>query len=293
MRQIAMRPYFVLATFAAVSIGQTCCGIGSSAVRFMGQTNLIVWDDRQSVEHFVRDAQFSTKSKDLGFIAPTPTEPELAEVNKGVFRTIESIGGILLGGKGRGSGGGFGGGGGGVQVLQEKNVGGYKAAVLRSSDGKDLYEWLQANGYSVGDSMKPWLNYYIKKGWTFTAFKVEKTLNGDTVSTGPVRLSFRTDKPYNPYYVPKENLPKEYGKEDTLSLYFIARGRYQGRVAGELWAGEKVWKSKLTSDYAKAIAADLKLSPQAIPEGCTVTKYTDPTFPRPAKADIFFEFLGP
>lgn len=287
-----MRGLLIFAATAVVTIGQACCGTSSTGVRFLGQKNLIIWDDRNGIEHFVRDAQFSTKSKDLGFIAPTPSRPELGEA-RAVFHILEALaprGGRTASGA---SGGGFGGLGGGVQVIEEKVVGGYQAAVLKSTDGSDLVDWLRANEYPVSSTIKTWFDFYIRKGWYFTAFKVSKKKEGETVATGPVRLSFKTDRPYNPYLVPSDNIPTQYEFRDRLNLYFIGRGRFAGKVGNEKWAGVEQWSVKLRPEDVTYITEDLTLPHDAIPPGSKVTKFVDEMFPRKAVDDIFFTQLFP
>lgn len=288
-----MRSFFILAATVVVAVGQACFGAGTQ-VRFMGQTNLIVWDDKNGIEHFVRDASFSTPSKDLGFIAPTPTEPELGEVKPGIFAFLESLNPAPRAASFGLGGGGFGGGRGSVQVLQEKFVGGYKATVLRADDGTALYNWLDQNGYKVTLTSRPWLEFYVKKNWCFTAFKVEKSADNAAVKTGPVRLSFRTKQPYNPYYVPADNLPKEYAATNRLAVYFVARGRYQGNIGSSgNWDGAPEWKVALTDATRKSLADNMKMDPGAIPTGATLTKFVDPFFPRPARDDVFFKQMLP
>lgn len=261
----------------------------------MGQTNLIIWDDVNKIEHFVRDAQFTTPGKDLGFIAPVPTEPELGEVGGLVFRNLELFDPMRGRSKVLGSGGGFGGGlGGGVQVLQEKVVGGYRAAVLKADNGKALYEWLSLNGYRISETARPWLSYYVRKRWCFAAFKVEKKSEEKVVATGPVRLSFHSNKPYNPYYVPIDNVPDKPGPADRLAVYFVARGRFLGRVGGtDPWQGSVQWKVKLDDRARASIARDVNLATDAILPGSNLTKYVDSVFPRNVRDDVFFDQVFP
>jgi hypothetical protein len=46
---------------------------------------LIVWDPGKGMEHFIRRARFDTTAKDFGFLVPTPSKPELAEVPDSLF----------------------------------------------------------------------------------------------------------------------------------------------------------------------------------------------------------------
>lgn len=135
---------------AATAQVYACAGFTSAnfSVVFNRQKSIIIWDDKLKVEHFIRDAGFTTGAPDLGFVAPTPTQPEIAECTSKGFDILDALAPKPRASAGGGQGGGgFGGGGfgGGVQVLEEKDVAGYHAAVLKSADAKALGDWLQSN----------------------------------------------------------------------------------------------------------------------------------------------------
>src|SRR5262249_16123175 len=46
---------------------------------------LIVWDSVHHVEHFIRRAGFRTSAQSFGFLVPTPSKPELTEIDAGIF----------------------------------------------------------------------------------------------------------------------------------------------------------------------------------------------------------------
>src|SRR5438874_5486403 len=54
------------------------------------ESAVIVWDAAQKVQHFIRWAAFEAQSANFGFLVPTPTQPELAEVSEGIFSTLEA-----------------------------------------------------------------------------------------------------------------------------------------------------------------------------------------------------------
>ena len=54
-------------------------------VRISDETAIIVWDAQQQVEHFIRSATFETDAESIGFLVPTPTQPELEESGNEAF----------------------------------------------------------------------------------------------------------------------------------------------------------------------------------------------------------------
>ena len=60
-------------------------------VRIAQETAVILWDAEQEVEHFIRKGTFATSSRDFGFLVPTPTVPELSEVNGRLFDELGRI----------------------------------------------------------------------------------------------------------------------------------------------------------------------------------------------------------
>jgi len=70
------------------------------------------------------------------------------------------------------TGGSDGGGGGGVDVEAEYAVGEYQIVILSATGAEVLYDWLEANGYSVPAASVPVLDEYISAGSYFLAARV-------------------------------------------------------------------------------------------------------------------------
>ncbi len=88
-----------------------------------------------------------------------------------------------------------------VQVIEEKNVGAYHVAVLRSNDSNALGNWLALNQYHLPEAAIPAMNQYIHEGWTFVASKVKNEFFGNGLSQGvlaPLRLTFPANYPVYP-----------------------------------------------------------------------------------------------
>lgn len=88
-----------------------------------------------------------------------------------------------------------------VQVIEEKNVGAYHVAVLRSTDSNALGNWLADNQYHLPEAAIPAMNQYIHEGWTFVASKIKNEYFGNGLSQGvlaPLRLTFAANHPIYP-----------------------------------------------------------------------------------------------
>ena len=263
-------------------MASACCGVVKvgDLVEFGHQTNLIVWDAERKVEHFVRIAHFESEAEDIGFIAPTPTVPELEEADPHVFVMLENLKPVRPGVDGVVKSAAAG----GVEVMQEVDVAGYRAATLKASDAEKLADWMSENGYSTTDSVEEWTDFYIQKGWYLTAFKVVEDEFGE-IETGAVRMSFETERPFNPYYVPVDNR----GGNSGLRLYFLAEGVVEGKVGGtDAWKDPQ-WTTAVDSRKREDIATALDLNVDQLPAQMTLTTFQDYSFPNAAADDLYFE----
>lgn len=278
-----------ISSFALVgAIGYACCGVGRGPVLFRGQTNVIVWDPGTHTEHFIRSASFETKSKDLGFIAPTPTVPEISEVKKDAILLLDAMRPVPKRSPGGLRGGGFGGSEGEVYyqpvVIQVKEVGGYLATTLKASDVKGLARWMAENEYDTSPAIQAWTKFYIAKNWYLTAFKV---INKDgEPSTGVIKMSFKTSRAFNPYFVPADNIPKE-GSGRGLSLYFVSSVPHNVPLLPRSSTFRKEWSVPIESETAAILKKQLKIDD--FPEGAIAQHFVDPSFPNKwASDDLWF-----
>ena len=266
-------------------VASACCGVAKAPVVFGGQTNLIVWDADQHMEHFVRSASFTSAGPDLGFIAPTPSAPALSKASSEAFHRLASLepqppramdlmpsGSKSVEGALRS-----------VDVIQVVDVAGYRATTLKANDAHALADWMKSNGYLTSPSIEAWTRFYIRKGWYLTAFRVNSTHGFAT--TGTVRMSFKTPEPFNPYYVPKDN---QSPTGTTLKLYFVANRKFRPTVGkSDTWV-QPQWQAEIPSTMGFELASDLELLPEAIPTHAQVTVYDDPNFAKGATEDLFF-----
>jgi hypothetical protein len=225
---------------------------------------------------------------------------------------------------------------GGVAVLEQKRVGDYDATVLafRRDDGdspdrggKELAEWLAKHGYESPPAIDTWLQKYINDGWCITAFKIASTEpqpgaasapEGGTspdpkvdpkpaprprdLRAKPIRMSFKTDRPFYPYREPETEQAKSAAEARLLRVFFAAPVRYAGKLGGtKPWPGETVWAGPVdaphwTSLYQKSALTDPPTKDSkptvAMPvatDGYWLTEFEDRSSPRPGTDEVYFE----
>ncbi|MEQ1823484.1 MAG: DUF2330 domain-containing protein [Fimbriimonadaceae bacterium] len=264
-----------------------CCGVSpkGEVVKFLDQRNIIVWNAENKTEAFVRSARFKAKGKDFGFITPTPTVPKLEQVDPAAFETLEAaikehhdLFDNQLKGRGRGATAGAP----GVEVVQIKKVGGYVATTVKAASASGLAEWMRENGYHTTRPIQNWTDFYIAKKWYLTAFKVDA--EAGRAETGLVKLTFQTDVPFNPYYVPADNIPEAH--EGTgLAIYFVADQVYDPTDARTALRTLEVVPISNVLKYK--LRTQLKLG--WVPKMPMLTLMADKGFPRESSDDVFFE----
>lgn len=277
----------------AYAYASACCGVSPNGqpVTFGDQSNIIVWNAETKTEHFVRNAYFDSTAKDFGFIAATPSVPELKEAEKGAFGFLErqkpkpfkfscSSEVATRGGPSATST---------VETLQQVEVGEYLATTVRSSDAKAMSSYLKQNGYASNSDTDEWIGFYTKKKWVFTAFKVRDGGDGKS-ATGVIRMSFRTDEPFNPYYVPASN---SHGSHGTLKLYFVSDGTYSASVGhGSNWI-PALWNNQFEVYDIRTIADHLNLPHSEFSKNMTITYFEKANWLDGSKDDLYFKKDSP
>lgn len=214
-----------------------CCAVytvGTPVVN-ADQTVIILWDAATKTQHFIRQASFKSAAADFGFLVPTPSRPELEESGNEAFSYLRNLtepeeitrwrpfSGIGIGCgmspsalpvKSA------------VVVLEEKQVAGFDAVVLKADSADALVDWLSEHKYSYSPAVKAWAAPYVEKGWNITALKVAKKAEpatpannsavssassekSATVSAAALRISFKTDEPLFPYREPDSQADAE------------------------------------------------------------------------------------
>ncbi|MES1227357.1 MAG: DUF2330 domain-containing protein [Armatimonadota bacterium] len=251
-------------------LAESCCGVSAEGrpVAFGSQSNIIVWNPATGTEHFIRKASFASKASDFAFIAPTPTVPELVIVSSDAFGLLSSLKPAPI--ELRGCAAQMDAAKSLAVVVQEQDLGDYHVVTLKASDTQSLAKYLKDNQYASSPDISEWADYYVKKNWLLTAFKLRKGVdaNSTNIEFSTVRMSFKTNAPFNPYRVPKSNMGS-----GTLSVYFVSDGEYAASVDGRDW-NHVSWDADV--DPKSALLADyLKLPVSDIPANAHVTKFEE------------------
>jgi hypothetical protein len=286
------------------------------SVRILDESAIIVWNPETHTEHFIRRASFNASGSDFGFLVPTPSQPNLAEVDNHAFdyigslikpRTVvnESHGvdftplvfrilAIFTMGEGarapitaaRP-----------VRVLDVERIAGYDAVVLEADNPAALGSWLGRHDYASGPDLDEWLKPYVAAHWKITAYKIAKGSSGNQVGTSAVRMSFATDRPFFPYSEPSNqrqassDLPHEVNSSRGLSVFFIGDSRVDGRLGADpvsSWPGHTTWSDELSAGDMPALASKLELTAAQLPQNPWMTSFEDLSSPRAGVADLYF-----
>ncbi|MGE0633289.1 MAG: DUF2330 domain-containing protein [Pseudobdellovibrionaceae bacterium] len=242
-----MTALFIVGSLLSVSVSHACLALGRKEYPFpQEEVAVIIWDEKNKTEHFIRQAKFDGKTKDFAFIVPVPSTPELEEAPAELFTWLHSA--AYQGGRNgkmasRGIKGGVA--GGVVEVVKTQEVAGMDASVIRSSDPKALENWLNENGYTIPKGASSWIAHYVEKKWEFVAFKIKSSSQDGaaTVASPLVRISFKTPRIVYPYRETKDRrrVPKR-----ELSLYVLAPFSVVGS-----YESIKPWKTSW--DFTKQI----------------------------------------
>lgn len=108
-----------------------------------------------------------------------------------------------------------------VEVLDRRRLGSYEISTLAADDRGALLDWLEENGYELPPDLAEGVDFYIDKGWLFTAAKVVTGEAADGPSgLSPISVSFATREPVYPLYLSRAaEQPME------LRLDIVASGR--------------------------------------------------------------------
>lgn len=260
------------------------------------QSVIMIWDKEKKTQHFIRQANFKTDAKDVGFIVPSPSRPELEESGNEAFTTLKEITApYVMSGSGsfsigcsapaaaiRQSN---------VHIVEEKRVAGYDAAVLTARSGKDLVSWLEQNGYPYSPELADWAEPYLGGDWHFTVLKLAKddTATQD-IKASALRITFRTERPLFPYREPESTKAKNNLDVSSrlLRIYFIAEARYRGQIDnGDKWSGKAIWSNDITRHKASLLKS-LKLPDPVSSDAWWLTEFEDQWRYEKAAGDVSF-----
>lgn len=200
------------------------------------QKALIIYD--KDVEQLILQVSYKGSASEFAWLVPTPSRPQVTKVDAPIFHWLhnatapkirywfdadQKMRGFYQEGKvaALGTPGGL-----DVQVIEEKQVGVYDIAVLRAGDADDLLQWLRQNGYQITPKLVPVVSDYIRRGWVFTAMRINTGYRGRAAQRlregvlQSLKFKFRTSEPIYPLRVSSLNR----GKTNIL-LYVVAAHR--------------------------------------------------------------------
>ena len=268
-------------------------------IAIVEESAVIVWDAAAKTEHFIRRATFHGKEgRDFGFLVPTPAPPALAEANDAIFDRLEErtrresvratqtkvdFTPLLLAGwlaretatTGAAPP---------VEVLASQKVAGYDAVVLAATDAGALRTWLEDHGYEASEDLAQWLDAYVRKRWTITAFKIDASR--PAARTSAVKMSFATERPFFPYREPASQRDADDPHARALNVWFLGAERVIG-VVGEntFWPGQ-LRRSDPLPDPLRADVA--RLAGVALPPSPWMTAFLDNSSIRPGDDELYF-----
>src|SRR5437870_2238256 len=85
-------PAIALLVLSAGAPTRACAPVSSKGthVAVATESALIIWDEKQKTQHFIRRAAFDTKVPYFAFLMPTPTKPDPAEAPDELFSLMEN-----------------------------------------------------------------------------------------------------------------------------------------------------------------------------------------------------------
>jgi hypothetical protein len=281
------------------------------SVTIRGETAIIVWDQEQQLEHFIRSATFDSDADDFGFLVPTLSQPTLYEVDQGAFSLLAettappviyrpgpsaapSAGGCSCSASHRVGAAPNAKSAPLVRVLEEARVAGHEATVLEADDPDSLASWLQEHGYPSSPQLSQWLEPYIAAQWKVTAFKYARTDDQPRLASAAIRLTFATEHPLYPYREPAtaatpEGGPTPQGESRLLRVFYVGPARYQGELGEEAkpWLASTVWANRLHSQTFEKLSQMIQIDDSDAP--WWLTEFEDHSSPRPNADDLYFD----
>jgi len=265
-------------------VAMPCCGVAPQGVtvNFGHQKNIVVWDKVNRIEHFVRVSAFEGQTEKFGFIAPTPSIPTISQVDPKAFEALLAMDEAIRNPVRTTVYAGHAGDGAPVRVVQRVRVGDYLATTFQASDGDALEGYLAREGFALTPDSEKWVAHYVAKAWYLTAFRIEK--QEGVLDTGAICMSFATERPFNPAYVPADNLRGRVG--GGYHLYLVAPDYAERGTIGDRKVSPT---NRFELQRPERINEHLKQAGVVIPDGYQVTVFEEKFRPTDHD-DLYFKF---
>lgn len=200
---------------------------------------VIIWDEKNQTQNFIRSVNFNTNSKNIGFIVPVPSIPTVSEIKDDLFSSLDKkmedmrpVKYVLfnsdevtnnLGSFGSHSDKITAAAPGSVFVIAEYKLTNFDVKVLKADELSPLLNWLKNNGFDNRPALEKWLSHYVKNGNYFTVFNFKSGSNQAGMSTNNVSIKFKTQAPFYPY---RDSEDMVENPERNLLLYFLSSTQY-------------------------------------------------------------------
>ena len=198
-----------------------------------GQQRAVIFHE-DNTETMILTSSFQGNAKDLVWIVPTPSKPEVTKSSDKVFTNVAKLaraqynqglefGYVMNAAKGMVEDSG-------VIVLESKQVDYYDVKVLLATNTQDLVKWFNEHNYSYPEAYSYVLQSYIDKGWYFTAIRVSPESQGATEviqdlkegNPTPIKMTFLSDKIVFPLKISSVDFPdtndKKYGPAQNEAI---------------------------------------------------------------------------
>jgi len=155
--------------------------------------SIVIYDRENQKIGIIPQITFRGRAEDFCVVIPTPNAPRVNTVALDVFHEADLLTNSISRDRGSGclSSDSILVGDGdrydstevseGVDIIGEQSAGIFDTVTLSATDPDALIDWLQDNNYNYSANDKDILDYYIQRGWVFTAMK----LNVSSESTIP------------------------------------------------------------------------------------------------------------
>ncbi|MFO7562974.1 MAG: DUF2330 domain-containing protein [Enhygromyxa sp.] len=266
---------------------------------------LLIHDAELGRQHFVREVAFVRAREPFGFVVPTPTKPEVAEVKTTPFTKLRALFPFSPSSRGPQARSGRGAGGSaGVEVLEVAKVGSFTAFVLAATDADALGKWLAKNKLVSDEASDAWLAHYVEMGFFYVAMRYDpparpKPGSSREVVAETLRISFDTPIPYYPYLEPLRGEPTrelEPTQSRLLELWYVGAEpvvpvALREREGASAWV-QPLRRGLVTSDarvrLEDALAPELE---ELLPAGpLLVQTFEDQKRDRGGFGDVLFAF---
>ena len=263
-----------------------CARVSEAPIALEGEEALIVWDPATHTQHLIRTGLFAEATDDFGFLVPTPTRPELAEANDGVFERLFRIyrrPPRRVRARARALGRAMGGGTPSVALIERRMVAGLDTSVLAANDADALSAWLREHRYPSSDALTEWFRKYVDEGWFVTAFRYAPARGSGAWFNRSVRMTFQTERPFFPYSEPSGGSASP--RPFRISLIAPEPMRAQGRR--RVFRGRVAFARSLPDYQLERLLAGV-VPGSAIPSEAFLTVLDEPRSRRGAR-DLWFE----